>query len=143
MNLPPDFEFDEGGRLLIYRPDGVLNQESVNNILKVIHELEEISPEPFNRFWDASRYDDVDLDFKYTTDLSLSRRRETAGRRAIKAAIFATDPKVIHYARLLAVLTQGSPIKIRIFETCGDAAKWLSVPVEMLESKPAREQGQE
>ena len=143
MNLPPDFEFHETIHLLIYRPRGVLNRESVNEILKVIAELEGTLTEPFNRFWDATHYEKVDLDFQFTTEVSLSRRREVAGRPSFKSAFLASDPRVTHYAKLLAVLTQGSPIKIRIFESREEAAKWLEVPLEVLAPKMTTDQGQE
>ena len=35
-----------------------------------------------------------------------------------------------------AMLTQGSPIKVRIFEEREAAAKWLGVPVELLIISP-------
>jgi hypothetical protein len=42
---------------------------------------------------------------------------------------------MIHYAKLHAVLTQGSPINVRIFNDRKEAAGWLSVPVERLATK--------
>ena len=36
MTLPPDIEFREDIRLLIYRPRGLLNEASVNKIVNVI-----------------------------------------------------------------------------------------------------------
>jgi len=39
---------------------------------------------------------------------------------------------MIHYAKLHAVLTQGSPINVRIFKDRKEAAQWLSVPIELL-----------
>ncbi len=53
-------------------------------------------------------------------------------RPPIKSAIFATDPVAIHYATLHAVVTQGSPIKVRVFEDRQKAAQWLNVPIELL-----------
>jgi len=55
-----------------------------------------------------------------------------ADRPPIKSAILATDSTMLHYARLHALLTQGSPIKVRIFEDRAEAAEWLEVPVELL-----------
>jgi hypothetical protein len=50
----------------------------------------------------------------------------------VKSAILATDATMIHYARLHAVLTQGSPINVRVFRDREEAAKWLGVPLERL-----------
>jgi hypothetical protein len=49
-----------------------------------------------------------------------------------KSAILATDSTMIHYARLHALLTQGSPINVRIFQDCAKAAQWLKVLLERL-----------
>jgi hypothetical protein len=37
-----------------------------------------------------------------------------------------------HYGRLHALLTQGSPIKVRVFQDRKEAAQWLNVPIERL-----------
>ena len=42
---------------------------------------------------------------------------------------------MIHYARLHALLTQGSPINLRVFTDRQQAAEWLRVPIERLEMK--------
>jgi hypothetical protein len=42
---------------------------------------------------------------------------------------------MIHYARLHALLTQGSPINVRVFKDRQEAADWLGVPVERLAAK--------
>jgi len=48
MELPPDVEFNEDFRLLIYRPHGILNEQSVNKIVTVIEDLEAKLEKPFN-----------------------------------------------------------------------------------------------
>ena len=54
----------------------------------------------------------------------------------MKSAILATDATAIHYGRLHAVLTQGSPIKVRVFQAREEAAQWLGVPIELLAAEP-------
>jgi hypothetical protein len=54
----------------------------------------------------------------------------------VKSAILATDPTIGHYFQLHAVITQGSPINVRIFQQREDAAKWLGVPLERLAERP-------
>ena len=132
MILPPDVEFHEDIRLLVWRPRGLLNRAAVNRIITVIGELETTLKEPFNRFTDTVAADAVDLNFEYMIRVSLYQRRFYAGRPPVKSAVLATDATAIHYGRLHAVLTQGSPIKVRIFEECEAAAQWLGVPVELL-----------
>ena len=87
---------------------------------------------PFNRFTDTLAAHEVELNFKYIIQVSLHRRVAYAGRPPVKSAILATDATAIHYGRLHAVLTQGSPIKVHVFEDRGEVAQWLGVPIELL-----------
>ena len=74
MKLPPDIEFHEDIRLLIYRPRGVLNEQSVDKIVGIIRELESKLQEPFNRFFDTCRHDEVELNYQYVIQGPLLRR---------------------------------------------------------------------
>jgi hypothetical protein len=136
MKLPPEIEFHEDIRLLIYRPRGLVNEASVNKIVNVIENLEARLQEPFNRFSDTSETHEVELNFRYVIQVSLHRRLAHAGRAPVKSAIFATDSTLVHYARLLILLTEGSTIKVRAFGERKDAAQWLGVPLELLAAKP-------
>src|SRR5262249_8197165 len=132
MNLPPDVEFHEDIRLLIYRPQGLLNETALNNALSALEDLEAKLQEPFNRFSDTLAADEVELNFKYVIQFSLHRRLAYAGHPAVKSAILPTDSTMIHYGKMHAVLTQGSPIKVRVFQDRKEAADWLGVPIERL-----------
>jgi hypothetical protein len=135
MKLPPDLEFHEDIRLLIYRPHGLLNEAAINKVLSALEDLEAKLQEPFNRFSDTTAADEIELNFKYVIQISLHRRLSYAGHPPVKSAILATDSTMIHYGRLHALLTQGSPINVRIFKDRQEAAKWLGVPVERLAPK--------
>jgi hypothetical protein len=137
MKLPPDLEFHEDIRLLIYRPCGLINMAAVNRIINVLGELETTLKEPFNRFSDTVAADAVDLNFKYIISVSLYRRRFYGNRPPIKSAILATDGTLIHYGQVHALLTQGSPINVRVFQDRNEAAQWLGVRVERLTAKTA------
>ncbi len=137
MKLPPDLEFHEDIRLLIYRPCGLINRAAVNRIINVLGELEITLKEPFNRFSDTVAADAVDLNFKYIISVSLYRRRFYGNRPPIKSAILATDGTLIHYGQVHALLTQGSPINVRVFQDRNEAAQWLGVRVERLTAKTA------
>ena len=135
MNFPPDVEFHEDIRLLIYRPRGVIDEAAVKRIVAVLEELEEKLHRPCNRFSDTLVADEVELNFKYVIQFSLCRRLSYAGHPPVKSAILATDSTMLHYARLHALLTQGSPINVRVFQDLKEAADWLNVPVERLTQK--------
>jgi len=108
----------------------------LNKVISVIEDLEAATREPFNRFSDTSEIHEVELNFKYVIHVSLHRRLAHAGRAPVKSAILATDSTVVHYARLLALLTQGSSIHVQLFSDRKDAAKWLGIPVKLLAAKP-------
>jgi hypothetical protein len=136
LKLPPDVEFHDGVRLLIYRPRGLIDEAAVNKIVRVIEDIEAATAEPFNRFVDASETHEVELNFRYVIHVSLHRRLAHAGRPPVKSAILATDSTVVHYARLLALLTQGSSIHVRLFSDREEVAQWLGVPLERVAAKP-------
>jgi hypothetical protein len=132
VKLPHDVEFYEDSRLLVWRPRGLLNKTAVNKIITVLGELEAALKEPFNRFSDTIGADAVDLNFEYIIRVSLYRRLAYANRPPIKSAILAMESTLIHYGKMHSLLTQGSPIKARVFQDRKEAAKWLGVPLEVL-----------
>jgi len=135
MNLPPELEFHEDIHLLIYQPHGVIDEAAVEKVISVLEDLEARLEKPFNRFTDTLAADEVELNFKNVIQFSLCRRLSYAGHPPVKSAIVATDSTMIHYARLHALLTQGSPINVRVFTDRQEAADWLNVPVERLRQK--------
>jgi hypothetical protein len=132
MKFPPDVEFYEDIGLIVWRPHGLVDKSAVNKIITVIGELETASEEPFNRFSDTVAADAVDLNFEYIIHVSLYRRSFYGKRPPIKSAILATDETLIHYAKVHALLTQGSPINVRVFQDRKEAAQWLGVPIATL-----------
>lgn len=132
MKPPSDVEFHEDIRLLIYRPRGVIDEAAVKKVVDVLEDLEAKLQKPFNRFSDTLEADEVELNFKYVIQVSLCRRLAYAGHPPVKSAILARDSTMIHYARLHALLTQGSPINVHVFQDRKEAADWLAVPLERL-----------
>jgi hypothetical protein len=132
IKLPPDVEFHEDVRLLVWRPRGLLNKEAVNRIITVLGELETTLKEPFDRFTDTLQAHAIELNFEYIIHVSLYRRVFYGNRPPIKSAILATDATLIHYGKVHALLTQGSPIKARVFQDRKEGAQWLDAPLELL-----------
>jgi hypothetical protein len=95
MNLPPEIEFHEDIRLLIYRPRGLLNEAAINKVLSALEDLETKLQEPFNRFSDTLAADEVELNFKYVIQFSLHRRLAYAGHPPVKSAILAADSTML------------------------------------------------
>ena len=132
MNLPPEVEFHQDIHLFVYRPTGALNEAAVNKVISVLGDFEAKVKEPFNRFIDTLGHDEVELNFKFVIHVSLYRRLTYAGRPRVKSAILATNATIVHYAKLHALITQGSSIDVHVFQDRDKAAEWLGVPVERL-----------
>src|SRR5882757_9352688 len=135
MKLPPEVQFYEDIRLLIYRPRGLLNEQSVDKIVSIIGDLEAKLQEPFNRFFDTLGHDEIELNFRYVIHISLYRVLSYGDRPPVKSAILATDTTIAHYCQLHAIITEDSPIKVRIFQELGGAAQWLGVSPQRLATK--------
>ena len=135
MKLPPEVQFHEDIRLLVYRPRGLLDETAINRIVSIIGDLEAKLQEPFNRFLDTLGHDEVELNFRYVIQVSLYRVLSYGDRPPVKSAILATDSTIGHYFQLHAIITEDSPINVRIFQKREDAAKWLGVPIERLAPK--------
>src|SRR5262247_253107 len=123
MKLLPEIEFHEDIRLFIYKPHGLINEAAMNEVIGVLEDLEAKLQEPFNRFSDTLAADEVELNFEYVIQFSLHRRLVYAGHPPVKSAILATDATMIHYGKVHALLTQGSPIKVRVFQDRKDVAQ--------------------
>jgi len=132
MKPPPDVLFHHDLRLMVWRPRGTVNEKAINKLLEFMGKKETASHEPFNRFTDASLVESVDLNFRYIFHVSLFRRLSYVGW-PVKSAILVTREELLHYSKLHQILTQGSPIQVRIFQERADAAKWLGVSLETLE----------
>lgn len=133
MIFPLGVQFHPEHRLLVWRPRGVLDEKTISDVVAALNQLEMELHEPFNRFSDAAGIEQVDLNYEYVISVALYRRFAYANRPPIKSAILATDPTLVHYAQLHALLTRDSPIEVRIFqEDRAAVAKWLDTPVELI-----------
>jgi hypothetical protein len=135
VKLPPDVQFIKESRLFIWRPHGVINESAVNKVIGALGHLESRAAEGFNRFSDTLSADSIELNFKFIFHVSLYRRLAYPGP-LVKSAILVTEPELARYSKMHALLTQGSMLKVRIFEQRDAAAKWLGVPNELLEAPP-------
>ena len=133
MKLPPDVLFHHDLRLMTWRPRGIVNEKVVNKIIAFLAQEEATADKPFDRFTDTLLVDAIDLNLRYIFHVSLFRRLSYAGRPPVKSAILVTDRTLTHYSKMHALLTQGSPLQVRIFEEREKAAKWLGVSLETLE----------
>ena len=132
MKLPAHVLFRKEVSLILWKPRGVLDQSTVNEMVEFIDAVEKRNSKPLNRFADLSELDAVDLNFKFVFDVALDRRLSAAPRFPVKSAFYVTSPAATHYTKLHALLTDHSPLHVALFTDRGAAAKWLGVPPEAL-----------
>ena len=132
MKLPAHVLFRKEVSLILWKPRGVLDQSTVNEIVEFIGAVEKRNSKPFNRFNDLSALDAVDLNFDFVFHVALGGRLSAAPKRAVKSAFYVTSELTTHYAKLHAVLTGYSPLHVALFTDRAAAAKWLGVPLEVL-----------
>lgn len=135
MKLPPDVQFVKEPRLFIWRPRGIINEAAVNRAIRTLGDLESRGREGFNRFTSSLAADAIDLNFKFIFHVALYRRLSYSGP-PVKSAILVARASRARYSKMFALLTQGSPLKVRIFEQQEAAATWLGVPNELIEAPP-------
>jgi len=132
MKLPVHVLFRKDLSLMIWKPHGILDEAVVNEMVVFIGTAEARSSKPFNRFIDTSALDAVDLNFKFVFDVALHRRLTYAGHPPVKSAFYVTSPTTVHYTKLHKLLTDHSPLSVRLFANREEAAKWLDVPMKVL-----------
>jgi hypothetical protein len=132
LKIAPDLEFYEDLQLIVWRSRGVLDEAAVNKVLLELLRREAMAAQPFNRFSDLSLVESFHLTFKYVFHVALHRCLSYAGRGPIKSAFYVTRPEAAHLVKIHALLTDYSPLKVKMFEEREAAAKWLGVPVESL-----------
>ena len=136
MKLPAHVLFRKNLSLILWKPRGILDEATVNEIIAFIEAIEKRSREPLNRLSDLSALDAVDLNFDFVFHVALGRRLSAAPRPVVKSAFYVTSPASTHYVKLHAMLTDYSTLDVVLFTEREAAAKWLSVPVEALLAQP-------
>lgn len=134
--MTSETQFREESNLFIWRPQGLLNEARVNQVLVELIKREAKTVKPFNRFTDLSAVESFDLTFKYVFHIALYRRLSYSGREPVKSAFYVTDPSAARLVRIHALVTDCSPLRVEMFDEREATAKWLGVPTESLLPPP-------
>lgn len=118
--------------LAVFRPRGILNDKIVSPIIAWLDAEEDQAGKAFNRFTDLSKLDAVDLNLDKIFRFSL-HRRAIYKRDPVKSAFYVTSPATARVVRWHVLLTDRSPLKVKMFNELAVAAKWLGVSEEELE----------
>jgi hypothetical protein len=132
MKVPAHVLFRKDHSLILWKPRGILDETIVTEIVLFVETAEKNCKKPFNRFSDLSALDAVDLNFKFVFDVALDRRVSFSSNPSVKSAFYVTSPATTHYLKLHKLLTDRSPLGVRLFTDQGEAATWLGVPPEVL-----------
>jgi hypothetical protein len=119
--------------LFVWQPRGILDEPHVEQLISHLEEAEDNAGRPFNRYTDLSKLDAVDLSFDYVFRVSLYRRVAYLERAIVKSAFYAVDRDTARLALTHAAVTDGSPLKVKLFLRKSAAAEWLGVPATALE----------
>jgi hypothetical protein len=139
--LPADVSFHPGPRLLIYRPRGILTEDRILAVTNFLEKIEDKAAKPFHRFTDLSKLDALDIEFKSMIRISLHRRLTYAPNPPIKSAFYVTSPAAARVVKVHALLTDHSPLEVKMFQELGLAAKWLDVSINLLQAEGAPTNG--
>lgn len=133
LKLPKYMIFHHDLHLMVFRPQGVLTEKRVMKDIGFLEAAEDQSKRPFNRFTDVSKADVTNLQFRDVLRISLHRRLKYASGPPVKSAFYVTTEEAARVVRTHALLTEHSPLLVRMFEEIPAAAKWLGVSVEDLQ----------
>lgn len=122
-------------KLVIWYPEGIFDYKMASMMVGFMNLQEKIRDEPFNRFANWEKISEVRLKLAELTDLAAARRKSYGSRPAVKSAFLAASPAAYTIAWIFAKLMKLSPIEVRVFREIEAAARWLGVPVEVLQPK--------
>ena len=124
--------------LIVWQPQGVLDDRLLDEIGEWISAIEKTSP-PLKRFVDLTRLTMVAVRTSHIFAYARKRAEQFAGVTPVKSALYSEDWVGFGIARLYESLMKETPIVARAFRDRTAAAAWLGVPAEILklEDRPA------
>ena len=134
--MPPHVFFDHDEHLMVFKPRGTITEKRLQIAIEMLEREEDRAEKPFNRFTDLSRVEAIDVDFNAMFRFSLYRRVSYSRRSPVKSAIYVTTPAAAHLVKIHILLTDYSPLKVKLFEDLVPAARWLGVSLETLTLDP-------
>jgi hypothetical protein len=125
--------FHHDVHLMVFKPRGVMTEERVMKDIGFLEEAEDRAKQPFNRFTDVTKADVTNLHFRDVLRISLHRRLKYGSGPPVKSAFYITTEEAARVIKMHALLTEHSPLRVRMFEELSAAAEWLGVSVEDLQ----------
>jgi hypothetical protein len=117
-------------KLVTWHPRGVLNDAFADQVIDFIEMEERIQDVPFDRFTDFSGLTDIRLKVDHFFDIG---RRRSAMPQPVKSAFFADKSISFYVAQMYEMIMDKAMVEVRAFSQRKAAAKWLGVPMKVLE----------
>ena len=117
--------------LIVWQPQGVLDDRLLDEIGEWLCAIEETSP-PAKRFVDLGQLTMVAVRTSHVFNFARKRAEQFTGVTPVKSALFSEDWVGFGVARLYESLMKETPIDARAFRERAKAAVWLGVPADIL-----------
>ena len=131
---PPFLRHYPAYELVAWQPQGTLDDLMLDEIAEWLVVIEKVA-RPFNRFVDFSRLTTIAVRTGHVFEFARKRAEQFEGVATVRTALFSDDWFSFGIASLYTSLMQYTSIKARAFRDLAGAAKWLSVPVDVLTLK--------
>lgn len=128
----PYARFHQDWHLVTWFPAGVLDNERADQVVDFLESEEVIAGEPFHRYTDMSGYTRVQIGLDHVVRLAKRRKKGYKGPR-VRSAFFGVRLISLSIARMYEELMMGSQIEVCTFRDRAAAAKWLGVPLDVLQ----------
>ena len=128
----PYARYHEDLHLVTWFPTGILDNERADRIVEFLESEEEIAGEPFHRYMDMSGYERIQIGLDHVVRLA-KRRKKGYNGPPVKSAFYAVRLISLSIARMYEELMIGSQIQVCTFRDRAAAAKWLAVPLDILQ----------
>ena len=135
MSKPQRIVFDEEYLLAIYRPTGRFDAKMADRLLRFLFLVESAETRPFNRLLDLSRVREIQLNEAEVSRIAEWRRSAVEKREPFRTAILAPTPLGFGVGHMYERLMKGSNIKVRVVQTAVMAARWLAVPLAVIDTQ--------
>ena len=135
MKIPSDLRFHSDIRLMVFRPYGILDEKRINTVVEFVEQEEARMDTPFDRFTDLTQLDAIDLNFESLFRIALHRRLVYSRHPPAKSAFLVANKAAARIVKVPVLLTDHSPLHVKMFWDLAEAAKWLDVPKETLEDR--------
>jgi hypothetical protein len=129
-NFPGAF-FRPEVQLLLWRPQGLFDEELGDRMLEFLEREEQRTGPPFHRYADLTCITDIRLRFGHTYQVA-ERRKSGYQGEPVKSAIFCDWIIGFGLARMYEALMEGAALQVKAFRKREEAAEYLGVPVTHL-----------